>query len=118
MRMKTRYKWKMAIVLLIVASSSFAEVKEDFSYQSQKLCPKVLLLFNLTDAGIDRVDLTPLEEALICGDPSVKEWQNIPSEQAALHLQALLQARGYHHVTTKGRRGDIKSLCWFLELCE
>ncbi|MBF0207319.1 MAG: BamA/TamA family outer membrane protein [Oligoflexia bacterium] len=104
--MKTRYKRGMAFALLIIVSYSFAA--DDPRYQRQQLCPKVLLLFNVTAAGIEKIVLTPLEEALICGDSGVQEWQNIPSEQTTLHLQAVLQGRGYYHVSAKEEQKILK----------
>lgn len=41
--------------------------------------------------------MNALEKKIICGDPEVVEWQNIPLQQAKIHLQSALQSRGYFY---------------------
>ncbi|MBF0297831.1 MAG: BamA/TamA family outer membrane protein [Oligoflexia bacterium] len=58
----------------------------------QQLCTNIFLIAN------EKIDFKSLEKNLICGDPQIKEWQNIPLPQAKIHIKAALQERGYNHI--------------------
>ncbi|MBF0313603.1 MAG: BamA/TamA family outer membrane protein [Oligoflexia bacterium] len=72
-----------------ITRSSLAYAQDDLIHQ--RLCPRVLLISN------SRIDLTADEGKMICGDPKIQEWQNLPLQQVKIHLQGALQKRGYHH---------------------
>jgi translocation and assembly module TamA len=49
--------------------------------------------------GVDfvgiKVELTPVERRLVCGDPGSEAWRDVPRSQAQRFLKAFLQQRGY-----------------------
>jgi translocation and assembly module TamA len=52
-------------------------------------CPQIRF------SGAARIELTPMEVRLVCGDPATEGWEKIPFNQAERYLKAFLQQRGY-----------------------
>lgn len=52
-------------------------------------CPQIRF------SGAARIDLSPMEIRLVCGDPATEGWEKIPFNQAESYLKAFLQQRGY-----------------------
>lgn len=66
-----------------------------------RLCPTVIIV-----SGEISPNLTDTEKRLVCGDPQVAAWREIPPPQAEFHLRNFLQERGYHRPLFK-REGKI-----------
>lgn len=83
--------------------------------QLQELCPG-----GLWARAPVRISLNDNESVLVCGDPKVEAWRNVPLNQAMVHLSAILQERGFQFpkmVTEEGRaivdvgpRSEVQSI--------
>ena len=80
--------------ILPVARPGFGSTPEAGSFAS--VCPTVRMQ-NRND-----FDFTPMEERLLCGDPTPDNiglpWARIPPNQAAYFLKGFLQNRGFHQM--------------------
>ncbi|MCB1214015.1 MAG: BamA/TamA family outer membrane protein [Deltaproteobacteria bacterium] len=56
----------------------------------------------------NQIKLNSLEKKLICGDPKVEAWSEIPFNQAKYHLSNFLQARAYHQPTFQIKNGKLQ----------
>ncbi len=54
-----------------------------------KICSEVVV------HGDDDIDLTETEKRMVCGDPELNAYKNIPAYQARFFFQGFLQSRGY-----------------------
>ncbi len=52
--------------------------------------------------------LTDVERRLVCGDPDVEGWSDVPVNQATYFLRAFLQERGHHDPTFAVRNGRLE----------
>lgn len=62
------------------------------AFSAEGPCPR--LAWTGGDPG-----LTEVEKRLVCGDPDIEGWREIPLTQARDFLEAFLQKRGYHYPT-------------------
>jgi translocation and assembly module TamA len=54
-----------------------------------KICPEVIV------HGDDDIDLSDTEKRMVCGDPKLDAYKNIPAYQAEFFFRGFLQSRGY-----------------------
>lgn len=55
----------------------------------------------------DEISLGETERHLVCGDPELPTYREIPRNQAEFHMRAFLQARGYQDPTFKVEKGVL-----------
>lgn len=71
-----------------------------FAASGEKPCPQV----SIVDA---KPNFTRSEKLLLCGDPHVYEWREIPAPQVRYHLKTFLLDRGYYQPEIQDDNGKF-----------
>src|SRR5690606_1345165 len=72
--------WIFFLVLVTFQSNGLARIE---------LCSHVII------DGKDELEFSDTEKRMVCGDPKVKAYQNIPTYQASFFMKAFLQSKGH-----------------------
>jgi len=72
-----------------------ANAETDTEQRKFRLCGSIAVL--TSDA--ENITFTDMEKKLVCGDPKVAGWKQIPRSQAVFFMKNFLQSRGYHNPT-------------------
>lgn len=89
-------KRELMLLAILIATLGYAfsvfASEEEFQ---EELCPQVIVRSN------EKLEFDDTEKRMLCGDPKLEPWSEIPPYQAQFFIKGFLQSRGYLTPTFK-----------------